>query len=208
MKIEIDDLSRPAIHALLTEHLQSMYALSPPESVHALDLERLRRPEITYWTAWEGDLLLGCGALKEIGPTHGEVKSMRTPSALRRRGAGRAILAHIIEVARSRNYARSSLETGSQPAFKPAQKLYERSGFAVCGPFDKYLEDPNSVFVTLSLKRAAMAIFNIDSVNAGAARSLRVGAGTLYLLAPEAERSELDAIGTARPDRRTRPRRV
>ena len=87
MKIEIDDLSRPAIHALLNEHLQSMYALSPPESVHALDPDRLRRPEITYWTAWEGDLLQGCGALKEIGPTHGEVKSMHAQraSAPRRR---------------------------------------------------------------------------------------------------------------------------
>jgi hypothetical protein len=99
MKIEIGDLSRPAIHALLHEHLQSMYELSPPESVHALDLEKLRKPGITFWSAWEGSLLLGCGALKELDHRHGEVESMRTPAALRRKSAGRAILAHIIKVA-------------------------------------------------------------------------------------------------------------
>ena len=151
MKIEIDDLSRPAIHALLNEHLQSMYELSPPESVHALDLEKLRKPEITFWSAWEGSLLLGCGALKELDRKHGEVKSMRTPTALRRKGAGRAILAHIIEVARSRSYERLSLETGSNEAFKPAQRLYESFGFAYCGPFAEYTEDPNSVFMTMRL---------------------------------------------------------
>jgi putative acetyltransferase len=151
MKIEIDDLSRPEIHALLNEHLQSMYALSPPESVHALDLEKLRKPGITFWSAWEGSVLLGCGALKELDPSHGEVKSMRTPAALRRKGAGRAILAHIIEVARSRAYERLSLETGSVDAFKPAQRLYQSAGFAYCGPFGDYVQDPNSVFMTLRL---------------------------------------------------------
>jgi putative acetyltransferase len=151
MKIEVDDLSRPAIHALLNEHLQNMYELSPPESVHALDLDKLRKPEITFWSAWEGSLLLGCGALKELDRTHGEVKSMRTPAALRRKGAGRAILAHIIAVARSRSYERLSLETGSNDAFKPAQKLYESVGFEYCGPFGEYIEDPNSVFMTLRL---------------------------------------------------------
>jgi putative acetyltransferase len=151
MKIEIDDLTRPAIHALLNEHLQSMYELSPPESVHALDLEKLRKPDITFWSAWDGPDLLGCGALKELDDLHGEVKSMRTPAALRRRGAGRAILAHIIEVARSRDYARLSLETGSMEAFRPAWTLYESFGFARCGPFAGYLEDPNSVFMTLRL---------------------------------------------------------
>ena len=151
MKIEIDDLSRPAIHALLNEHLQSMYALSPPESVHALDLEQLRRPEVTFWSAWEGSLLLGCGALKELDCKHGEVKSMRTPAALRRRGAGRTILAHIIDVARSRSYEHLSLETGSGEAFEPAQRLYESFGFAYCGPFGEYAEDPNSVFMTMRL---------------------------------------------------------
>ncbi len=152
MKIEIDDLSRPEIYALLNEHLQSMYALSPPESVHALDLESLRRPEITFWSAWEGYLLAGVGALRELDPKHGEVKSMRTPNAIRRRGAGRAILTHIIQVARSRAYERLSLETGSMEEFKPAQRLYESFGFTYCGPFGDYIEDRNSVFMTLRLQ--------------------------------------------------------
>lgn len=152
MKIEIDDLSRPEIYALLNEHLQSMYALSPPASVHALDLEKLRSPGITFWSAWEGSLLVGVGALKELDAKHGEIKSMRTPNAIRRRGAGRAILAHIIEVARSRAYERLSLETGSMEEFKPAQRLYESFGFTYCGPFGEYIEDPNSVFMTLRLQ--------------------------------------------------------
>ena len=151
MKIEIDDLSRPAIHALLNEHLRNMYELSPPESVHALDLDKLRSPDITFWSAWEGPLLLGCGALKELDRGHGEVKSMRTPAALRRRGAGRAILAHIVEVARSRSYERLSLETGSAEAFEPAWRLYESFGFARCAPFGDYRDDPNSVFMTMRL---------------------------------------------------------
>ena len=151
LRIEADDLSRPAIHDLLNEHLQSMHALSPPESVHALDLDKLRKPGITFWSAWEGEDLLGCGALKELDRTHGEVKSMRTPAALRRRGAGRAILTHIIEVARARDYERLSLETGSMDAFRPAWTLYESFGFARCGPFAGYAEDPNSVFMTLRL---------------------------------------------------------
>ena len=151
MKLEVDDLSRPAVHALLNEHLQSMYELSPPESVHALDLEGLRKPEITFWTAWEGPVLVGCGALKELDRNHGEVKSMRTPNARRRKGVGRTILTHIIQVARSRSYERLSLETGSMEAFKPAQRLYESFGFNYCGPFGEYIEDPNSLFMTLRL---------------------------------------------------------
>ena len=151
MKIETDDLSRPAIHALLEEHLRNMRDLSPPESIHALDLDKLRKPDITFWSVWEGPQLLGCGALKELDRKHGEVKSMRTPSALRRRGAGRAILAHIIEVARSRGYERLSLETGAFAAFKPAQTLYASFGFTYCGPFGEYAEDPNSVFMTMRL---------------------------------------------------------
>lgn len=151
MKIELDDLSRPEVHALLNEHLENMYELSPPESVHALDLEKLRRPEITFWSAWDGPVLLGCGALKELDPKHGEIKSMRTPKALRRRGAGRAILAHIIAVARSRGYRRLSLETGANEAFKPAHRLYESFGFTYCGPFGDYVDDSNAVFMTMPL---------------------------------------------------------
>ena len=151
MIIELDDLSRPAVHALLEEHLANMYAITPAKSVHALDLERLRQPGITFWTAWEGPLLLGCGALKELDGTHGEIKSMRTPAAHRGRGAARALLAHIIGVARSRGYERLSLETGAMEAFRPAQSLYESFGFTRCGPFGDYVEDPNSVFMTLQL---------------------------------------------------------
>ena len=151
MHIEVDDLSRPALHALLEEHLQSMHALSPPESVHALDLTALQRPDITFWSAWEGPLLLGCGALKELDALHGEVKSMRTPDALRRRGAGRALLALIIQVAQRRGYGRLSLETGSMAAFEPAQRLYASFGFVFCQPFADYRPDPNSVFMTLRL---------------------------------------------------------
>ena len=158
MRIELDDLSRPQVHALLNEHLAHMYELSPPESVHALDLSKLRGPDITFWTVWDDhragdeDLLLGCGALKQLGPEHGEVKSMRTPSALRRRGAGRVMLAHIIGVARVRGYRRLSLETGSMEAFRPAMQLYESVGFTYCGPFGDYRPDPNSAFMTLELR--------------------------------------------------------
>src|SRR5689334_1935778 len=151
MEIRIDDLQHPAIHALLNEHLQNMYELSSPESVHALNLEKLREPDITFWTAWENDLLLGCGALKELDPKHGEIKSMRTPVAHRRKGAGRAILVYMIEVAKARGYERLSLETGAADAFKPAHKLYESFGFTYCGPFGNYTEDPNSIFMTLWL---------------------------------------------------------
>ena len=155
MHIELDDLSRPQVHALLREHLSNMHELSPPESVHALDLCKLKSPGITFWTAWEGPELLGCGALKELDPAHGEVKSMRTPKALRRRGAGRAILIRILEEARSRGYTRLSLETGAHEDFRPAQRLYESFGFASCGPFGEYAPDPHSVFMTLALEPAS-----------------------------------------------------
>jgi len=153
MKIELDDLSRPEIHALLHEHLQNMHAVSPRESVHALDPAELCKPDIAFFSAWDGDILLGCGALKALDDQHGEIKSMRTPNALRRQGAGRGILVHIVEIARMRGYQRLSLETGSMPAFKAAQRLYESVGFAPCGPFADYAPDPNSVFMTLSLSQ-------------------------------------------------------
>ena len=151
MHIEVDDLSRPAVLGLLQEHLSDMHSQSPPESVHALDTEGLRARDVTFWTVWDGDVLLGCGALRELDPTHGEVKAMRTPRAQRRRGAGRFMLAHIIEVARARGYRRLSLETGSMDAFRPAQMLYEGAGFTFCPPFGEYTDDPNSVFMTLEL---------------------------------------------------------
>ena len=152
MLIRLDDLVGPEIRSLLEEHLRSMHELSPPESVHALDLAALRKPEITFWTAWYEGELLGCGALKELDPTHGEVKSMRTASARRRTGVGRAMLKHIIVEARMRSYARLSLETGSMEAFAPARRLYESFGFTSCAPFADYTEDPNSVFMTRTLR--------------------------------------------------------
>jgi putative acetyltransferase len=152
MEIRSDELTGLAVRALLEEHLRSMYELSPPESVHALDLTELRRPEITFWAVWEGEELLGCGALKELGPRHGEIKSMRTASAYRRKGVARAVLAHIIDEARRRSYARLSLETGSMAVFEPARKLYESFGFTYCEPFADYVLDPNSVFMELEIR--------------------------------------------------------
>ncbi|MEO8011098.1 MAG: GNAT family N-acetyltransferase [Dokdonella sp.] len=157
MNIRVDDLSHPAIRALLEEHVQNMIAITPAGSVHALDLGRLRVPEITFWTAWDEGQLLGCGALKQLEPTHGEIKSMRTPDAARRRGVGRAMLEHIVSVARERGYTRLSLETGAMPAFVPARTLYSRFGFTPCGPFGDYADDPNNVFMTLRLPPAAHA---------------------------------------------------
>jgi len=148
MRIRIDDLAGPEVRALLEEHLRSMFQISPPESVHALDLDGLRQPDITFWTAWSARELLGCGALKELTPLHGEIKSMRTTAAHRRKGVARAMLEHIIAEARRRDYARLSLETGTQPAFEPARRLYRSFGFEHCPPFADYTEDPNSCFMT------------------------------------------------------------
>jgi putative acetyltransferase len=148
MQIRLDDLSGPEIRALLEEHLRNMHELSPPESVHALDITKLRQPDVTFWTVWEGAELLGCGALKELSPKHGEIKSMRTVVAHRGKGVARAVLEHIIKEAKRRSYERLSLETGSMKSFEPAQKLYESCGFSYCGPFEGYAEDPNSAFMT------------------------------------------------------------
>jgi len=155
MNIEIDDLTRPAVHALLEEHLANMHQLSPADQVFALDLAKLRAPGITFWTAWEDQALLGCGALKELSLTHGEVKSMRTPMALRRRGAGRAVLQTIIDEANSRGYLQLSVETGTHVDFQKAHSLYLGAGFEYSGPFDGYVENPHSVFMSLQLKPAA-----------------------------------------------------
>jgi putative acetyltransferase len=151
MRIDADDPARADVVALLEEHLRNMHEISPPESVHALDIAGLQSPDITFWTVRDGTTLLGCGALKELDPEHGEIKSMRTPASLRRRGAGRAILRHILQEARTRGYRRLSLETGSMEAFVPARTLYETFGFTYCGPFADYRPDPNSVFMTLAL---------------------------------------------------------
>ena len=151
MEIRLDDLSGPGIHALLAEHLAEMHRISPPESVHALPVDGLRQPDITFWTAWSGNDLLGCGALRQLSAVHGEIKSMRTAIAHRGKGVAKALLEHIVEEAKGRGYERLSLETGSQKEFEPARTLYERSGFTRCPPFADYVEDPNSVFMTRSL---------------------------------------------------------
>ena len=152
MNIRLDDLSSPEVHALLAEHLRSMAQWSPPESVHALDLDALRRPEIAVWTAWSANALLGCGALKELTPAHGEIKSMRTAKEFLGRGVARRMLSHIIATAKRRGYSRLSLETGSGAAFEPALALYAKFGFRYCGPFAGYREDPFSRFMTLELR--------------------------------------------------------
>jgi putative acetyltransferase len=152
MQIQVDDLAGAEIRALLAEHLHDMHQLSPPESVHALDLAALLEPEITFWTIWSQGELLGCGALKELTSAHGEIKSMRTASAHRRKGVARAMLQHIVAEARKRSYARLSLETGSMSAFEPARSLYESFGFTYCAPFAEYVDDPNSVFLTRALE--------------------------------------------------------
>ena len=121
---------------------------SPAESCHALDLEGLRKPEITFWTAWEGAELLGCGAIKELDPAHAELKSMRTATRHLRKGVAKAILTHILEESKRRGYRRISLETGSMEAFFPAHRLYDSFGFIECGPFAEYLTDPYSLFMT------------------------------------------------------------
>ncbi|WP_246480233.1 GNAT family N-acetyltransferase [Inhella gelatinilytica] len=151
MQIEIDDPARPDVYALLEEHLRHMYELSPPESVHALDVSKLKRPDITFWSARVDGVLVGCGALKALDAQHGEIKSMRTPSAARRQGAGRAVLNHIVAEARRRGYTRLSLETGPAETFGAAHQLYASAGFKECGPFGDYALDPYSVFMTLEL---------------------------------------------------------
>ena len=151
MHIELDDLSRPEIAELLKEHLANMFVVTPPESVHALPIEDLRSPDITFWSVWENGELLGCGALKELDPQHGEIKSMRTASAHLRKGVAREVVHHIMAEAKRRGYRRLSLETASMAAFRPARKLYATCGFTFCGPFGNYVNDPNSVFMTMEL---------------------------------------------------------
>ena len=154
MLIKIDDLRGPEIAQLLQAHLDGMRAISPEASVHALDLEALRRPEITFWSIWdnsregEGDQLCGCGAIKQLNAEHAELKSMRTAAAHLRKGVAAQLLTHIITAAGQRGLRRLSLETGSTPDFEPAHKLYEQFGFERCGPIEGYVADSFSVFMT------------------------------------------------------------
>lgn len=148
MHIKVDDLRGSEIAELLNEHLTDIKSVSPPESKHALDLEGLRQPDITFWTLWEGDKLAGCGALRELSAQLGEIKAMRTAAKFRRKGVAAKLLHHIIEESRRHSYRRLSLETGSMAYFEPARRLYTSFGFEVCAPFADYREDPNSVFMT------------------------------------------------------------
>lgn len=148
LRITVDDLQGAEIIALLQEHLAEMRSVSPPESVHALDLSGLRKPDITFWTVWLASDLAGCAALKELSPDHGEIKSMRTAHHHKRKGVAAHLLRHILEEAARRYYRRLSLETGSQPHFEPARALYASFAFQRCGPFADYVDDPNSVFMT------------------------------------------------------------
>lgn len=151
LQIRQDDLTGRKVAKLLEEHLENVKKITPPESIHALDLKALRSPNITFWTAWEDNELLGCGALKELEARSGEVKSMRTAKAHRRQGVASKILEHIIKVARERGYNDLNLETGSFPEFAPARALYRLYGFEYRSLFAEYIDDPNSVFMTKKL---------------------------------------------------------
>jgi putative acetyltransferase len=153
-RIQIDDLNGPEVAALLEEHLADMNATSPPESKHALDLEGLKHEAVTFWTLWhqsgvgESEQLAGCCAIKRLSSRHGEIKSMRTAAAFRRRGVARQLLQHLIREAQSQRLQQLSLETGSMEYFAAARALYSQFGFDVCEPFGDYSEDANSVFMT------------------------------------------------------------
>jgi putative acetyltransferase len=157
MDIRIDDLQGQDIAQLLQEHLQQMHLHSPPESVHALDLDGLRQPEITFLTAWKDYELLGFGALKELDAAHAEIKSMRTATRHVRKGVATRLMRHILQEARRRGYRRLSLETGSGEAFAAAHALYERFGFVESGPFADYIDDPFSVFMTMELSERMLS---------------------------------------------------
>jgi len=151
MRIELDDVSRPEVVALVEYHLRSMHEISPPDSVFALDLSGLKHPRVTFWTAWEGDDLLGMGGLKQLDREHGEIKSMRTAPTALRRGVARMMLDHIVQEARARSYRRLSLETGSNAPFAPAWALYERAGFVPSPPFGSYSDIGFSRYFTIEL---------------------------------------------------------
>jgi len=151
MRIEVDDVARPEVVALVEYHLRAMHEISPPENVFALDLSGLKHPDVTFWTLWDGGDLLGMGGLKQLDATHGEIKSMRTAPTALRRGVGGRMLDHILMEARGRGYRRLSLETGSNAPFAPAWAMYERAGFVPCGPFGGYSDTSFSRYFTRDL---------------------------------------------------------
>ena len=149
--MRIDDLSSDESQSIVREHLAGMLDNTPIESVHALPLDKLRQPHITFWTAWAGSELCGCGALKTLDKQHGEVKTMRTRPMFLRQGVGQAVLSQIVTEANSRGLKRLSLETGSSESFTAARSMYFKNGFEICGPFGDYQLDPHSVFMTRQL---------------------------------------------------------
>ncbi|MFJ6538605.1 GNAT family N-acetyltransferase [Paenarthrobacter sp. NPDC091711] len=151
IRIATDDPARPDVHQLLSEHLADMFATSPAESVHALDHSALSHESITFWTAREDGVLLGCGALKMLSAARAEIKSMRTTASARGRGVATLMLEHIVAEAARLGYERVSLETGTEDYFAPARRLYARHGFTECPPFGDYTLDPNSVFMELTV---------------------------------------------------------
>ena len=151
MRIVVDDLTGPQIARFLEEHVAEMLSVSPPESKHALDLDALRAPGITFWSVMDGGTVVGCGALKRLDAGHAEVKSMRTLAARKRSGIGSLVLGHIIAEAQRMGFTRLSLETGAAEFFAPARRLYEKFGFTYCEPFADYRPDPLSVFLTRTL---------------------------------------------------------
>jgi putative acetyltransferase len=157
LRIVVDDLAGPQIARFLADHVAQMRAITPPESVHALDLDGLRRPEVTFWSMLDGDAVVACGAIKTLDPDHAEVKSMRTAPERQRQGLASAMLRHLIGQASDRGFSRLSLETGSSTFFAPARALYLRHGFTFCGPFGTYRDDPHSVFMTRCLTHQAQA---------------------------------------------------
>lgn len=150
-EIRLDDLSGAATRALVTRHLAGMHDTSPPESVHAYDIDKLKDPSVTFWSVWIGGEIAGCGALKDMGKARGEIKSMRVVDGFLGKGVGRAILEHIMTEAERRGMKSLWLETGSSAAFKPALSLYASKGFKRCGPFEGYTDDPFSIFMTRAI---------------------------------------------------------
>lgn len=153
MRIVVDDLYGPQIAAFLEDHIKDMLAITPVESKHALDLDALRRPEITFWSVLDGATLVGCGAVKKLDAGHGEIKSMRSDPRRRHQGIGAMMLEHILAEAENMGLSRLSLETGATEPFRPARSLYAKYGFTPCGPFADYGPDPHSAFMTRELSR-------------------------------------------------------
>jgi putative acetyltransferase len=151
VRIVVDDLSGPAIAEFLDEHVRQMRAITPLESKYALDLDGLRRPEVTFWSVLDDDVLVGCGAIKRLDAGHAELKSMRTAPRRQRSGVASMLLEHILVEARRMGFARLSLETGTDEFFRPARKLYEKFGFDYCEPFADYRPGPHNTFMTRTL---------------------------------------------------------